>query len=74
MIPPIIFRATGIIPRDSGESHLIPVPVFQVWINHHVISVMILQPWKIISNNSGVLLRRLEIVSSFFKQINIFCF
>ena len=62
MIPPIIFRATGIIPRDSGESYLIiliPVPVTQVWINHHVISVMILQPWKIISNNSGALLNHL---------------
>ena len=31
MIPPMIFPATGIIPRDSGESCLIPVPIFQVW-------------------------------------------
>ena len=59
MIPPMIFRATGIIPRDSGESYLIPVPIFQVWINHHVIDVMILQPWKIISSNSGALLNHL---------------
>ena len=59
MIPPMIFGATGIIPRDSGESYLIPVPIFQVWINHHVIHVMILQPWKIISSNSGALLNHL---------------
>ena len=44
MIPPMIFRAAGIIPRVSGESYLIPVPIFQVWINHHVIGVMIIQP------------------------------
>ena len=28
MIPPMIFRATGIIPRDSGESYMIPVSIF----------------------------------------------